>query len=158
MVIVQYSHTEDVDEDYLDDDALTKPLSRVKFEHFWDKLGVVRKDLPRKGEYWCCSGIVSSLGTFPKVIRRLQSSRMKRDCIILRHLSKSDLLTSVIKNEEGLYHPGTNVHNRSSDFSPRECGRITSSFNFGSQRYLEASVPKNVVGLHHPWTSVQKGI
>ena len=45
MVIVQYLHTEDVD-----DDVLTKPLSRVKFEHFRDKLGVVRKDLPRKGE------------------------------------------------------------------------------------------------------------
>ena len=45
MVIVQYSHTEDVDEDSLDD-ALTKPLSRVKFEHFQDKLGVVQKDLP----------------------------------------------------------------------------------------------------------------
>ena len=29
MVIVQYSHTEDVD-----DDVLTKPLSQVKFEHF----------------------------------------------------------------------------------------------------------------------------
>ena len=45
MVIVQYPHTEDVD-----DDVLAKPLSRVKFEHFRDKLGVVRKDLPRKGE------------------------------------------------------------------------------------------------------------
>ena len=45
MVIVQYSHAEDVD-----DDVLTKPLSRVKFEHFRDKLGVVQKDLPRKGE------------------------------------------------------------------------------------------------------------
>jgi hypothetical protein len=32
-------------------DVLTKPLSRVKFEHFRDKLGIVRKDLPRKGEY-----------------------------------------------------------------------------------------------------------
>jgi hypothetical protein len=31
-------------------DVLTKPLSRVKFEYFRDKLGVVRKDLPRKGE------------------------------------------------------------------------------------------------------------
>jgi hypothetical protein len=30
--------------------VLTKPLSRVKFEYFQDKLGVVRKDLPRKGE------------------------------------------------------------------------------------------------------------
>jgi hypothetical protein len=29
-------------------DVLTKPLSRVKFEHFRDKLGIVRKDLPRK--------------------------------------------------------------------------------------------------------------
>ena len=27
-------------------DVLTKPLSRVKFEHFRDKLGVVRKDFP----------------------------------------------------------------------------------------------------------------
>ena len=35
MVIVQYSHTEDVDDDGLDDDVLAKPLSRVKFEHFW---------------------------------------------------------------------------------------------------------------------------
>jgi hypothetical protein len=34
-------------------DVLTKPLSRVKFEHFRDKLGVVRKDLPRKGESCC---------------------------------------------------------------------------------------------------------
>ena len=31
-------------------DVLTKPLSQVKFEHFRDKLGAVRKDLPRKGE------------------------------------------------------------------------------------------------------------
>ena len=29
MVIVQYPHIEDVD-----DDVLTKPLSRVKFKHF----------------------------------------------------------------------------------------------------------------------------
>ena len=50
MVIVQYSHTKDVDDDGLDDDVLTKPLSRVKFKHFRDKIGVVRKDLPRKGE------------------------------------------------------------------------------------------------------------
>jgi hypothetical protein len=26
-------------------DVMTKPLSRVKFEHFRDKLGIVRKDL-----------------------------------------------------------------------------------------------------------------
>jgi hypothetical protein len=32
------------------EDVLTKPMSRVKFEYFRDKLGVVRKDLPRKGE------------------------------------------------------------------------------------------------------------
>jgi transposase InsO family protein len=30
-------------------DVLTKPLSCVKFEYFRDKLGIVRKDLPRKG-------------------------------------------------------------------------------------------------------------
>ena len=46
MVIVQYSHTEDVDEDGLDDYALTKPLSWVNFKHFRDKLGMVQKDLP----------------------------------------------------------------------------------------------------------------
>ena len=46
MVIVQYSHTEYVDDDGLDDDVLMKPLSRVKFEHFRDKLGVLQKDLP----------------------------------------------------------------------------------------------------------------
>ena len=50
MVIVQYSHTEYVDEDGLDDDVLTKPLSWLNFKHFRDKLGVVQKDLPRKGE------------------------------------------------------------------------------------------------------------
>jgi hypothetical protein len=31
-------------------DVLTKSLSPVKFKHFRDKLGVVRKDLPRKGD------------------------------------------------------------------------------------------------------------
>jgi hypothetical protein len=29
--------------------VLTNPLSGVKFEYFQDKLGIVRKDLPRKG-------------------------------------------------------------------------------------------------------------
>ena len=32
-------------------DVLTKPLSHVKFGHFQDKLGVVRKDIPQKGEH-----------------------------------------------------------------------------------------------------------
>ena len=31
-------------------DVLTKPLSRVKFEYFRDKLGVVRKGFPWKEE------------------------------------------------------------------------------------------------------------
>jgi hypothetical protein len=31
-------------------DVLTKPLSHVKFDHFRDKLGIVRKDLHQKGE------------------------------------------------------------------------------------------------------------
>ena len=31
-------------------DVLTNPLSHVKFENFWDKLGIVRKDLSWKGE------------------------------------------------------------------------------------------------------------
>ena len=48
MVIVQFSHTEDVDDDDLDDDVLTKPPSQVKFKHFRDKLGEVRKNLPQK--------------------------------------------------------------------------------------------------------------
>jgi len=50
MAIDLYSYIEDVDDDGLDDDVPTKPLPRVEFEHFQDKLGVVRKDLPRKGE------------------------------------------------------------------------------------------------------------
>ena len=33
-------------------DVLTNPLSRVKFEYFYDNLGVVRKDFPRKEERW----------------------------------------------------------------------------------------------------------
>ena len=39
--MILYFYTEDVD-----DDVLMKPLSQVKFKHFRDKLGVVRKDLP----------------------------------------------------------------------------------------------------------------
>jgi hypothetical protein len=31
-------------------DVLAKPLSRVKFENFRDKLGIVLNDLHRKGE------------------------------------------------------------------------------------------------------------
>jgi hypothetical protein len=31
-------------------DVLIKPVSHVKFEHFRDKLSIVQKDLPRKGE------------------------------------------------------------------------------------------------------------
>ena len=50
MAIDLYSYIEDVDDDGLDDDVPMKPLPRVEFEHFEDKLGVVRKDLPRKGE------------------------------------------------------------------------------------------------------------
>jgi hypothetical protein len=30
--------------------VLTKPLSRIKFDYFRDKLGIVRNDSPRKGE------------------------------------------------------------------------------------------------------------
>jgi hypothetical protein len=32
------------------DDMLTKPLSKVKFVYFRDKLGVVQKDTPSKRE------------------------------------------------------------------------------------------------------------
>ena len=31
-------------------DVLTKPLSRMKFEYFRDRLGVVQKDVPHKRE------------------------------------------------------------------------------------------------------------
>ena len=31
-------------------DVFTKHLFHVTFENFWDKLGVVRKDFPQKGE------------------------------------------------------------------------------------------------------------
>ena len=44
MVIVQYSHTEDVDEDGLDDDVLMKPLSHVKTSLVW-----FRKTFPERG-------------------------------------------------------------------------------------------------------------
>ena len=50
MVIDLYSYIEDIYDDGLDDDVPTKPLPRVEFKHFRDKLGVVWKDLPRKGE------------------------------------------------------------------------------------------------------------
>ena len=50
-------------------DMLTKPLSWVKFEQFRDKLGVVQKELPRKGERLCCGGIVSSLNFDSEWIR-----------------------------------------------------------------------------------------
>ena len=33
------------------DDELTNPMSRVKFEYFHDKLGVIQKDPPRKEEH-----------------------------------------------------------------------------------------------------------
>jgi hypothetical protein len=33
--------------------VLTKPLSHIKFEHFRDKLGIVRKDLPIRGSSCC---------------------------------------------------------------------------------------------------------
>ena len=46
MVIDQYSDIENVDDDGLDDDVLTKVLPQVEFEHFRDKLGVVQKYLP----------------------------------------------------------------------------------------------------------------
>ena len=45
-------------------DVLTKPLYHV--EYFWDKFGLVRKDLPQKREWWCecgcglyCHGVVA---------------------------------------------------------------------------------------------------
>ena len=43
---ILYFYTKYVDYDGLNDDVLMKPLSWVKFEHFQDNLGVVRKDLP----------------------------------------------------------------------------------------------------------------
>ena len=31
-------------------DVLTKPLARVKFEYFWEKLGVLQIEVPSKGK------------------------------------------------------------------------------------------------------------
>ena len=98
---------------------------------------------------------------------------MKRDCIILGHLSKSDPVTSVLENEEGLYHPRTSVHNRAGDLSPRERGGIVSSLGTypkvirrprSSRMKRDCIIPghlsiidpvtlvlENVVGLYHPW-------
>jgi hypothetical protein len=45
VVKLQYVRT---DEKFAD--VFTKPLLRVNFEYFRDKFGVVRNDLPRKGE------------------------------------------------------------------------------------------------------------
>ncbi len=42
-------------------DVLTKPLSRVKFEYFRDKLGVVQKDLPQKGSSANTSGVMATM-------------------------------------------------------------------------------------------------
>ena len=67
MVIVQYSHTEDVDDDGLDDDVLTKPLSQVKFNTFRTSLVLFERTFHERGSSDDCSGIVSSLGTCPKV-------------------------------------------------------------------------------------------
>ena len=94
------------------------------------------------------------------------------DCIILGHMSRSDLKTSVFENEEGLYHPGTSVHNRSGDLSHRECDWIVSSLGtfpkliqrprysrmkrdciilgYMSRSDPMTSVIENVAGLYHP--------
>ena len=38
-------------------DLLTKPLSRIKFEYFRDKLGVVRKAFPERGSSDVATGL-----------------------------------------------------------------------------------------------------
>ena len=98
---------------------------------------------------------------------------LKRDCIIPGHLSKSDMVTSVLENEEGFYHPRTSIHNRSGDLDPRERGGIVSSLGtfpkvirrLRSSRMKRdciisghlsiidpmTSVLENMVGLYHPW-------
>ena len=99
-------------------DALTKPLSRVKPEYFRDKVGVVQKDLPWKGEqwWWCCSGIVSSLDISPKVIHRPLSPCCERIA------SSLELCPKVI----GTDHPVIEFV----DFCLQESCRIASSLGF----------------------------
>ena len=46
------------------------------------------------------------------------------DCIILGHLSKSDPVTLVLENEEGLYHPGTSVQNVFGGLGTHESGGL----------------------------------
>ena len=64
MVIVQYSHTKDVDDDGLDDDVLTKPFVSSKVQ-----------TLSRQA--WCCLERPSSKGGVVM---------LQWDCIIPRHL------------------------------------------------------------------------
>ena len=96
MVIVQYSHTEDVDDDGLDDDVLTKPLSRVKFEHFETSLVLFGKTFLERGS----SDV--AVGLYHPWALSLNGSG---DCIIPGLMSRMDLVTSVIENVVGLYHP-----------------------------------------------------
>ena len=49
LMIVQYSHTKDVDQDGLDDDALTKPLSWESSNTFETSLVWFRKTFPERG-------------------------------------------------------------------------------------------------------------
>ena len=50
MVIVQYSHTEDVDDDDLVADVLTKPLSQVKSSNTFETIFVwFEKTFPERG-------------------------------------------------------------------------------------------------------------
>ena len=79
-----------------------------------------------------CGGIVSSLGTCPKVIQRPQSLRMKRDCIIPRHLSTIDPVTLVLENVVGLYHPWALALKWSGDLGLREWRGIVSSWDICS--------------------------
>ena len=119
----QYSHTGDTDGD---SSVFTYWRCRWWWFRWWcaDEASVPSKVRTLLRQAWCGLEIPSLKGGVVM---------LQWDSIILGHMSRSDPETSVFENEEGLYHPGTYVYKWSGELH-RECGRIVSSLNFGSER------------------------
>ena len=90
------------------------------------------------------------LGTCPKLIRRPQSSRMKRDCMILEHMSRNNPVTSVIENVAGLYHPLSSIQNGSSEIQSSRRWQDCIILELLFKTDLVTLVMENVVGFYHP--------
>ena len=147
MMMFQYSHTEDID------DVLVFTYCRCRW--WWFRISILNIEMMMLLVFtywrcrwwwfgWWCTDEASVSSKVQTLSRQAWcgSERtspkggvvmLQWDCIILGHLSKSDPVTSVLENEEGLYHPGTSIQNRSGEFSIRECGDIASPLNFGSK-------------------------